>query len=264
MPLGLACALLAAALAGAGCSTAHTARPLGKGNQALHLSIGGPVAGVGRPKYYVPLTTLTWKAGLSDRADVFLGWHVLDTFVNNGNVSLDVGASYYFLDQKKARPGLSAAFTVSPLFNRESGWASFDLQLTASWAIGRKERHLLYAGFHNYFTPVRAQLVPTPLYSWSPYIGGQLRLGPKRGLGLSLELKWHRPYADTSRSVIGYLGPGNRGALAFLGGITAYIPKPDPAARAARRAKKAPPADPAPPEEPPPAEPPPPPEEPPP
>ena len=214
-------ALLAAAAPG--CSTAHTARPLGKGNQAIHLSIGGPVAGVGSPSTYVPLTTLTYKVGLTDRADFFVGWHVLETFVNNGNLYFDLGASYYLLEQKGARPGLSAALTFSPLLNGRSGWASLDLQATASWAIGARERHLLYVGFHNYLTPVRNGTVPTPVYTLSPYVGGQLRLGKKRRLGLGIEIKWHRPYANTKNSVVGYVGPGNQGALAFLGGVTIYI-----------------------------------------
>lgn len=214
--------LLVLALA-TGCSTAHHARPLGKGNMAVHASIGGPVAGIGDPEYPIPLTTLTYKVGLTDRADVFVGWHVLETFVNKGNFYFDIGASYYLMDQKKARPGLSAAFTVSPLINGESGWASFDLQVTASWALGARERHLIYVGFHNYFTPARTGIVQTPPYTWTPYLGAQLRVGPKRQLGLGLEVKWHRPYASTADAVVGYLGPGKLGALALLGGVTIFI-----------------------------------------
>jgi hypothetical protein len=213
------------ALALTGCSTAHHARPLGKGNMAVHASIGGPVAGIGDPEIPIPLTTLTYKVGITDRADIFVGWHVLETFVNNGNLYFDIGASYYVLDQKKARPGISAAFTVSPLINKESGWASFDLQVTASWALGPRERHLLYVGFHNVFTPARNDVVATPPYTWTPYLGGQLRIGKKRRLGLGLEIKWHRPYASTQDAVVGYLGPGKLGALAFLSGITIYIGK---------------------------------------
>jgi len=217
------CLTLAVVLTG--CGTAHHARPLGKGNHAVHASVGGPVAGIGDADTFAPLTTLTYKAGLTDKADIFFGWHVLETFINDGNAYFDIGASYYFLEQRGARPGLSGAFTVSPLINKHSGWASFDLQVTASWAFGPRERHLLYVGFHNYFAPVRNDTVPTAPYTWTPYVGGQVRLGKRRELGLSLELKWHRPYMNTEDSVMGYLGPGNMGALAFLGGITVFIGK---------------------------------------
>lgn len=223
------------------CSTAHTARPLGEGNGALHLTIGGPVTGVGDPSIFVPLTTVTGKVGVTDRLDAYVGWHVLETFVNNGNLYFDVGASYYFLDQKGARPGLSAAFTLSPLLNKQSGWASFDLQITASWYLDKKERHLLYVGLHNYFTPVRSQLLPNPPYTLSPYIGGQLRVGKKRNLGLGIEVKWHRPWANTGNAVLGYAGFGNQGALAFLGGVTVYIEGKKSKARALEAATAAPP-----------------------
>jgi hypothetical protein len=211
-----------------GCGTAHTARPLGQGNHAVHLSVGGPIGGIGSPNTFVPLPTLTYKYGMTDRADVYVGWHVLETFLGEGNLFFDVGASYYFLDQKGARPGLSGAFTVSPLINRRSGWAMMDFQITASWAFGKRERHLVYVGAHNVFAPARTEVVAMSPYTLSPYVGGQLRIGKKRQLGLGLEVKWHRPWANTSDAVVGYVGVGKLGALAFLGGVTIFIQKPTP------------------------------------
>ncbi len=215
-------------LALTGCGTAHTARPLGKGNHAIHVSVGGPIGGIGTPDTFVPLPTITYKYGLTDRADVYVGWHVLETFLGEGNLFFDLGASYYFLDQKGARPGLSGAFTVSPLINKRSGWAMLDFQLTASWALGKKERHLLYVGMHNMFAPARSEAVQTSPYTLSPYVGGQLRLGKRNELALGLEVKWHRPWANTSDAVVGYVGVGKLGALAFVGGVTIVIRKKEP------------------------------------
>lgn len=211
------------ALGGLGCGTAHTARPLGKGNHAVHLSVGGPVAGVGKPSTFVPLATLTYKAGLTDRLDVYGGWHILETFVNRGNVFFDVGASYYLFDQKGFRPGLSTALTISPLINKESAWAMVDAQLTASWAFGKKERHLVYVGAHHAFMPPRPEPVGTDPFTWSPYVGGQLRIGKRRELGLGLEVKWHRPYRNTGDAVVAYVGAGPQGAFSFVGGVTLFI-----------------------------------------
>jgi len=208
------------------CSTTHTARPLGKGKHAALVSVGGPIVSIGSDtKVPMPLTTLTYKTGLTDRADFFVGWHILETFLNEGNFFFDIGASYYFLDQRGPLPGVSAAFTISPLLSRKAGWASMDFQITASWALGPQERHLIYVGFHNFVTPVRPQLIPTAPYTFSPYLGAQLRLGPNKEIGLSGEVKWLRPYQDTSESVVSYLGPGNRGALSFVGAITIFAGK---------------------------------------
>jgi len=202
------------------CSTAHHARPLGAGKQAVHLSIGGPVAGVGEPSLLLPLPTLTYKYGVTDRLDVFGGWHILETFINGGNFFFDVGTSYYILDQDGFIPGVSAALTMSPLLNAHSGWVAFDLQGTASWFVDPSNTQLVYVGFHNIVTPVRDQVLSNPGYTWTPYIGWQGRLLP--WLGLGLEIDWHRPYENTTRSVAAYVAPGDQGALAFLLGVTFY------------------------------------------
>ena len=84
----------------------------------------------------------------------------------------------------------------------------------------------MYVGFHNYFTPVVG--APTSVsspYSFTPYFGAQVRLGKKRRLGLGGEIKWHRPWVDTDPSVVGFVGPGRLGAIAFVGGVTIYIGK---------------------------------------
>ena len=208
------------------CSTTHTARPLGQGKHAALISVGGPIVAIGDDtKIPLPLTTVTYKVGLTDRADFFVGWHVLETFLNEGNFFFDVGASYYFLDQRGALPGVSAAFTLSPMLSRKAGWAAMDFQITASWALGPSERHLLYVGFHNFVTPVRPQLIPTAPYTFSPYLGAQLRLGPNKEVGLTGEVKWLRPYENTADSIVSYVGIANQGALSFVGSITVYVGK---------------------------------------
>ncbi|MBJ96038.1 MAG: hypothetical protein CMP23_16360 [Rickettsiales bacterium] len=215
--------LLSAALSNA-CSTAHTARPLGKGKHAAHISVGGPLVALSEEQNTsIPLTTVTWKTGLTDRADFYLGWHVIESFLNKGNFFFDVGASYYLLDQRGALPGISAAFTLSPLLSHQASWAAMDLQITASWTLGPRQRHLIYLGFHNYFSPVRSQLIANSPYTFSPYLGGQLRLGPQRQLGLSVELKWLRPYQDRDRLSPSFLAPGNQGALSLVAGLTLFI-----------------------------------------
>ena len=226
-PLARPIVLLVVLLPGlTACSTAHTARPLGKGKHAVHVSVGGPIAGLdSEPKKFIPLTTVTYKYGVTERADVFVGWHVLETFVNQGNFFFDLGASYYFLDQAGPRPGLSGALTISPLINRKSGWASLDLQVTASWFLDAKKRHLLYLGFHNFLTPVKTTVQPTPSYTFSPYLGARLHLGRKREVAIGLEVKWHRPTVATGNQAVRPIGLGGQGALAILGGITLNFPR---------------------------------------
>ena len=204
---------------GVACTTTHTARPIGAGKGQVHLSVGGPVAGIGDPEIFVPLTVVTGKYGLTDRLDIYGGWHVIEPLLNNGNIFFDVGASYYVLDQDGFAPGLSIAGTASPLISPETFWALFDVNLTASWALDKSETNVLYTGFNNSITPFSNGVIDTPVYTWSPYVGYQLRVFD--GLfGIDLETKWLRPYVDNKNSVVGYVSPLNLGALSFMVGIS--------------------------------------------
>ncbi len=214
---------LGVVLLASGCSTVHTARPLGKGRHAVHLSVGGPVAGIGEADMILPLATLTYKYGVTDRLDVFGGWHVMETFINDGNLFFDLGAAYYIADQKTWIPGISAAATMSPLINQHSGWVVFDLQLTASWYLDPSDTQLVYLGFHNLITPIRDRVLEAPLYTWSPYVGWQGKF--LSWLAVGAEVKWHRPGQSTTESVVAYLAPGDQGALSFLLGFTFIFPQ---------------------------------------
>ena len=215
----VACGLAAWGLAG--CSMAHHARPVGKGNQVVHVSVGGPVAGVGEPSMLVPLTTVSFTYGATDRLDVYGGWHVLETFLNGGNAFFDVGASYYWVDQAGLRPGVSTALTISPLLNAAGGWLLIDLALTTSWTLDAADKHLVYLGCHNAMTPIRHSAIETPRYSWSPFVGWQGRLWEWVAVGA--EVKWHRPYQSTTHSVTAFVAPGDQGALAFLIGASFFL-----------------------------------------
>ena len=68
-------------------------------------------------------------------------------------------------------------------------------------------------------------MIPTPAYTFSPYLGARVRIGPNREVALSGEIKWHRPYQDTSAAVLSYVGLGSHGAIAFVGGVTVHFGK---------------------------------------
>jgi hypothetical protein len=205
--------LLAAAALGAGCNTVHTARPIGEGKSQVHFSLGGTMSGRGSADTPVPFSVVTYKYGVTDRFDAYVGWHVLETFVNEGNLWVDVGGAYYLLPQMGWIPGVSVAGQLSPLVNPRSAWMLADVQATASWALDEDEDHLLYTGFHNTLAPINVGVKDVDLYTWSPYGGYQARFFDD-SLGLQAEVKWFRPYADNTNSVLGYIAPGDLGAMA--------------------------------------------------
>ncbi len=200
-----------------GCGTAHTARPLGKGHTSLNVGLGGPIAEVAGATIPVPLPTVTVKHGISDRNDLFFGWHVMPALM--GAAAFDLGGSWYFLDQKKGRPGLSTAATLHTLWNRHDTWFAVDTNLVASWQL--HPRHLIYVGFHLFFAPLEPEVVDSGPIHVAPLLGGEVRLGKKKRFGLGLELKWADPWTDTQMMIVEYAG--TRGGLCVSGGFNFYL-----------------------------------------
>jgi hypothetical protein len=227
IPLLLAVALVALS----GCGTAHTARPLGKGNTAVNVSLGGPFAEVGGATVPIPLPTVGVKHGVSERNDLYASWQVLPAIM--GSFAFDVGGSWYFLDQRKALPGLSTALTLHSLFNEHDAWFAADTQLIASWLL--HPRHLLYLGFHLTFVPIEGEVMQTSPVHFSPLLGGEVRLGKHKRFGLGLELKWLDPWVDTEMGIVDYVG--TRGGLCLSGGFNFYLG--DGSERRARREQTA-------------------------
>ncbi|MCK6526214.1 hypothetical protein L6R50_01175 [Myxococcota bacterium] len=216
-------AAVALVLAGSACGTAHTARPVGQGNGAIAVQLGGPFVEMGEGAVPLPLAVVTGKYGVTDRFDVFGSWHVLETFVADGNAMFDLGFSYYLLEQARARPGISVAVTETFLLNSTSVWTAFDVQLTASWLL--HPRHLVYVGFHNFLTPLPPSVIEATPYTFAPYVGGEVRLGRKRQAGLSIQLTWSRPWAATDGKPVTLWSAGYQGAFSVTGGLSLYLEK---------------------------------------
>ncbi len=200
-----------------GCGTAHTARPLGKGNTSLNVGLGGPIAEVAGATVPVPLPTVTVKHGISERNDLLFGWHVMPALM--GAAAFDLGGSWYFLDQDKGRPGLSTAAILHTLWNRSDTWFAVDTNLVASWQL--HPRHLVYVGFHLFFAPLEPEVVDTGPIHFAPLLGGEVRLGRKKRFGLGLELKWADPWTETTAMIVDYAG--TRGGLCLSGGFNFYL-----------------------------------------
>lgn len=200
-----------------GCGTAHTARPLGKGNTALNVSFGGPIAEVGGATIPVPMPTIGVKHGISERNDLFAEWQVLPVAMGVGAINL--GGSWYFLEQNKARPGMSATASLITTFSKDDVWAAVDTQWIVSWKL--HPRHLLYLGTHLMLTPAPSEYVQNSPLHLAPLLGGEVRLGKRQRFGLGLEIKWADPWKDTENMVVNYLG--SQGSLCISGGFNFYL-----------------------------------------
>ena len=212
----------------AACSTTHYARPVGKGNTAVELSLGGPFGQVFGKPVPLPLTTLGITHGVSDKLDVY--GHLFPTMAAYQLVGVDVGASYLLRGQSGKIPAVVAGgallFTtdISP---QESPTGCntclmIDPHGVASWSLGP---HLLYVGARGLLQTTPHMTEGTRRFMVAPLVGTELRTGDH--LGITLEGRWEAPFVNTTNDVVTWYGLSNHGAWAALLGFNFHLNQPE-------------------------------------
>lgn len=214
----------------ASCAPARFVEPLDKKQWAVGANLGGPVIGFGGAVIPVPLTAIEVGYGLDSNLTVHGGLHT--TSVLFGNIQIDAGATYKFIDQKKIIPNVS----VNPGFNlitdvtnvddndvRTKFWPTLDVN--AYWNYGER-RNYFYAGVNNYFelskTMANNQPQANP-WLFSPQIGHIIK-GKNRSWELTTEVKFLAPNVDNSYTFVPYRSLlGKHGATGFYLGFRKII-----------------------------------------
>ncbi len=200
------------------CSTVHGVRPLGAGTVAVEGSLGGPVTELFGAPVPLPLTTVGVAYGLTDRVDVHGALHpsALGLF---GIGMFDVGASAVILPQDGARPRISGDLTlvtgfgdVAPDIGQDGGLRLFaQPTVIAAWDWGKDAEHTVYVAPTAFVQPFPGVSAHGALAA-----GGRFGLG---NVGLTTELKWIDPWADTEILAPNYYV--NVGAVSFQLGLDA-------------------------------------------
>jgi hypothetical protein len=194
----------------AACGVSRGVRPIGKGNGALAVSAGGPVANYIGTKLPLPLATVGGVYGVHDRVDVHGGLHAT-TPALFGLWGFELGAGALLLDQKHpAAPALMVDLNLNAFRGNlgegdpPGGLRIFpEADLRASWAWGEAQ-HLSYTGASAFISTTPGSVTP----SW--VLGQQFRMGRT---DLTLEGRWLRPGADPSSVTVDWGGIGGRGVL---------------------------------------------------
>lgn len=195
-----------------GCGTVASVQPIGKGNSALTLSSGGPVAPVFGIDMPLPYSVLRYRRGLSGSLDLHAGVH--PTMMIMGNIALDAGVTKHVFDSFKMRPGLSI----------EGGLYAFthvnDLSLISAFpeigVIGHylfaRKRHAVYFGAQSMYQYTEPYVIVAPL------LGTELRFGR---VVVNIESKWFAPTEQSDNRVVDYtIIPANTGAIGFVWGVS--------------------------------------------
>lgn len=200
--------LTAAVLLVTACGTVAAVRPLQKGQSSFGLSLGGPVARVAGLDIPMPYAVARYRYGLTDQFGLYAGGHLF--FAAMGNVGLEGGLSYHFLNQKGWVPtvGGSAGF-VGLIRPGQPDQAFFpQLDLSASWLFA--DKFLTYVGTQSMY-----QLSDKPWVVLAPFVGAQFDLGPRFSLGA--EGKWYAPTEPTKPRNVDYRLPiAGHGAVGFV------------------------------------------------
>lgn len=201
--------LLAASALLAACGTTQSVRPLGAGQGALDLSIGGPT--VKSPLFPSPILLAGYRRGLDDRSDAFGRLHVIPAVF--GLAGVEAGASRLVLDERGPMPAVS--MSAQGLFlGGPGGWIALPAaSLNASWSTGP---WVLYAGSLQAVSWGRRLEGRGAAFHWAPYAGATREVGRWT---LGAELRWWEPHVGDD-VLVWWQGMGGRGALAPMFSIS--------------------------------------------
>ena len=205
---------LAGSLLGA-CATTQLARPLGRGNTRVALSLGGPLVAFGGAPVPLPVSVLGIAHGLSDAVDVQADLH--PTAAAFGIAGLDLGVAWHPLSAHRSALTLGAA--LYGFGNGADATVLADLWVAAGL---RPVRWLwLGAGLHNGLRLLTSSSELREQMPWAPTPFVQAAFRPGMGrVELEVELRWYALASCGSCAAPDYYSPGGPGALGVLLGLT--------------------------------------------
>jgi hypothetical protein len=189
------------------CGTVTAVTPLHRGESALAVSLGGPVASIAGMNIPMPYAVARYRYGLNDHAGIYAGGHLLAAA--RGIVGLDFGFSYHFLAQKGWVPTVGTSAGLTAFIQPGGDDALFpQLDLVASYRLGK--RFLTYFGSQSMY-----QFASAPTVVLAPFVGGRWQANDR--FSLNLEAKWYAPTEHTHPRNVNYTLPiGNHGDVGFV------------------------------------------------
>jgi hypothetical protein len=207
--------VLAAWLVVSGCGTLGTVRVPRRGESALTLSCGGPVARYLKVNAPVPYAVLRYDYGLTDRFGLNVAEHLLPLVYRQIGMQADLTCR--LTDQRGWIPAVGVTGGLL-LFSAPHSDSRVYPEFAASASYRLGDRLMTYFGVQGLLQLSPNRDPQTPPCVWAPVLGGDVRLNKR--LSMALETKWYAPFAKTSPRTIEYLLPiGGRGAVGFVLGV---------------------------------------------
>jgi len=207
------------------CAPARFVEPLQKKELAIGGNFGGPVIGVGAITTPIPLTAVEVGYGLDTNLTLHGGIHT--TALLFGNLQMDLGITYKFLNQDKYIPNVSVNPGFNFVYDFDDNLSKFwpTLDINAYWNYGKRHSYW-YLGLNNMFELSKTMAFDQPQkqrWIFSPQIGHVLKT-KKEKWQFTTELKFLALNQDNSYAFMPYKSlTGSYGATGFYLGLRYII-----------------------------------------
>lgn len=194
------------------CAPSRLVRPLDKGQKVVSASLGGPLIGFNNTVIPVPLTTLMYAQGITNKTSVFGSVHT--TSMLFGVFQTDIGVCQRLYYNDSLRIGISANPALNLAFDKWEQhfkcWPQLDLNMY--WNI-KPNKSFVYAGVENWFELSKYKAygeIQQNHWLVNPQIGYSY---VRKKWNYNLELKYLVPYINNTPNVVDYKGINGKGAI---------------------------------------------------
>ena len=201
------------------CAPSRFVKPLAKNQQAVNISLGGPIISSDAVTIPAPFFTATYGYGIDSTLTGFGSVNLTSAFF--GNVQVELGATKNLLRQKGNRPGISIT-PVANIIYRPKATTKIYLQLdvNAYWDFNH-QRNFFYAGISNWFelsSKKASGLKQQDHWLLSPMLGQTF---VRKKWDFTIEAKIIAPGLKNNYSTVEYKTPlGTHGAFGIYFGCT--------------------------------------------
>ncbi len=201
------------------CAPSRFVKPLMKDEQAVNLSLGGPVISYSDVPIPMPFLTATYGYGIDSTLTGFGALNVTSLFY--GNVQVELGLTKQLLQQKRNIPGVSINPVANIIYrNKDASKIYPQIDINAFWDFNRN-RNFIYLGLSNWFELSSKRVFDQEQEKrWliSPMIGQTF---VRKKWNYNIEVKIITPDIENNTSPVEYKTPfGKKGALGIYFGIT--------------------------------------------
>jgi len=183
------------------CAPTRYVRTLDEKQNAIGLSLGGPVIEFSGSKIPMPISTLSYGYGLKDNLTLFGSIH--PTSLAFHNLQTDFGALYKFREQSGYIPYVSGTLAGNLVIDLNDPVVRFwpEADVNFSWTYG-KGNNFFYTGCSNWFELRKTRSSDQPQigrWLFNPHVGHTFK---HKSMQYNLELKLLAPFRSNQNVFI--------------------------------------------------------------